>query len=280
VCLLLVLGVLGAAWARQSLAQGLPQHFVAAYRPALEGMKKAYGTGTIEGTMRFDNLLSGTSLSRRFVYRAAGDWFRMDTTPTAQTGLTVKLNVTEILLATPTASMQGYQRPDRQLANANMKEISYDEARARVRDVCPLSFPYSMGTQGTILDMLQSGGTKVTSFKTGKLDGEPMIQITYEQQVDPNGRYGPWKCTLHISPDEGYALRSFSRTSTGGQPTTVRGTLSYDVDINGIPLMRSLAQRTQQGGSVTERLSVSISNFDTARPDLNGFRADGIWPTK
>ena len=179
----------------------------------------------------------------------------------------------------PGASMQSYRSSGGKIANRPMGEDAYGEASTTIRDMCPVTFPYTMGTQGTILDMLQSGGTKITSFKRGKLDGEPMIQINYEQQVDPDGNYGPWKCTLHIAPEEGYSLRTFSRTAgQGDRLVTVSGSLNYSLNSRSVPLLSSFERTQLRGGSgqVTERQSITISDFDTERPSPFIFSADGF----
>jgi hypothetical protein len=264
----------------RGVAQGLPQDFVSAYRPALEAIKNTYTNATVEGTLKQDFPQAGKTVQQRFVLRAKGSWFRLDATKINPKGSREGAGGTQVFLATPDASLQTFQSPGSPMFDFNsIKEDGYGEAKTRIRDLCPLNYAYSFDNQTTILDMLQSGNVRITSFKTGKRNGERMIQIQYQQQVDPDGRQGPWTCCLLISPDEGYALRDYSRTTGHGDETvTIRGSLNYGVDHHGIPLVERMEGRREQGrrGTLIERDSISISRFDTATPDMIYFGADGM----
>ncbi len=262
--------------ASRAVAQRLPGDFVTAYRAALETMKDAYSKGTIRGAVSQESPQAGKSIKRRFVLRVVGNWFRLDATTTAQKGMGAKVGRTSLFLATPQVSFQGMRLPDGLLPN-NSQIGGYSDIAATIHAICPLSFPYTMGTQGTILDMLQSGGVKITSFKTGTIDGERMIQIRYLQQVDSQGRYGPWDCTIFISPAEGYALHSYRwTTGQGDRQLTLSGSLSYRVTPNGIPFLESLERREERGDDVIERQAMSVSDFDTTRPTNYYFTADSV----
>ncbi len=271
------------AWAvmltGSAAAQQLPQQFVAAYRPAAAAMKKAYAQGTVEGAVRRTNSLDGLTVNQRFLIRFVGKWFRCDETTSTQQGIISRTSPTNIILATPSVSLRCIQ--SNQLADVTngSQWIPYNEAKAAIEVICPLSFPYSMGTEGTIVDMLRAGGTQLTAFKTGTQDGMPMIKIEYTQQVAPDGQYGPWDCSLLISPDEGYALREYTRTRTqGGSRLTIQGRLRYSVNLDGIPLLEHYTRKDVQGGrnSVTQQQTISISKFETTTPNKYFFRADGI----
>jgi hypothetical protein len=260
-------------------AQQLPQEFVAAYRPALAAMKKTYAQGTVKGRVRRIDALDGTTVSQRFLLRFAGTLFRADVTTTTQQASRSKTSKTDILLATPSVSLRCPKLPKTSEVANSSTWISYDEAKASIRNICPLSFPYSMGTQGTILAMLRSGGVRITAFKTGTQDGERMIQIKYIQQVAPDGSYGPWKCSLLIAPDEGYALRDYSwTTGRGSRQFTILGSLRYTLDLNGTPLLQQYVRKEVQGagGAVNQEQTIGISSFDTETPNRYYFRADGI----
>ncbi len=82
-----------------------------------------------------------------------------------------------------------------------------------------------------------------------------------------------------ISPDEGYALREYARTTgQGEQQLTFRGTLTYNVDRNGIPLVEQIDCRQEQGsrGALIQRDVVDVSKFDTEPPRESYFRADSM----
>lgn len=275
--------VIHCAWAASAAShavaqQRLPGDFVAAYRSALLTMQDAYSNGTIQGTARLEFPLAGKSIDQRFIVRIADNsWFRIDATPTAQKGMGVAVGRTRFILATPQVSLEGTRNKNGLLPNDSTIP-SYTDADRSIRAMCPYTFPYTMGArQGTILNMLQSGGTTITSFKTGTLDGQRMVRIKYKQQVDPQGRRGPWTCTAYISPEEGYALRRFSRsTGQGSRQLTLSGSLSYTINPDGIPLLERLERSEKQGDNVVERQTMSVSKFDTTRPTDYWFTADGV----
>jgi hypothetical protein len=118
---------------------------------------------------------------------------------------------------------------------------------------------------------------RITRFQRVKDKGERLYRIEYEQSLDPEGRQGPWKCLLLISPDEGYALREYSRsTGSGGQQVTYSGSLKYSPDIDGVPLIDSIDLRQHHGSTLVDRTVISISKFDTAAPKKGYFRADSM----
>ena len=261
------------------LAAGdLPRDFVNAYRPALEIIRKNYTNATVEGTRDRFFAQTNKSFSQRFVLRVSGTWIRIDATTTAQKGLGAEIGGTRVYLATPDASLQTFQHPGSEMFDT-IKQDDYSEARSRIGDVCPINYAFAFNNRESILEMLLSSNVKVTSFKKGKKSGETMFQIKYEQQTDPNGRQGPWKCELLISPDEGYALREYSRTTgQGNDQSTFRGKLTYGLDHNGLPLMQSIQCRQEQGpgAKLVERDEINISWFNTETPPDKFFQADSM----
>ncbi len=264
---------------RATLAQRLPADFAAAYGPALERMRRAYAEGTVRGTISMEYPTTGRSIDRRFTLRLANNTSRIDARVTAQNGMDVKVGGTDIYLAQPGASMQSYRDDNGEIANRPFLEDGYNQATTSIRELVPISFPYTMGTRGTILSMLQSGDVKITSFKKGTVDGERMVQIKYIQQVDPDGRHGPWNAELLIAPDEGYALRQFSRTAGRGDgQVTTSGSLSYSLNADNVPLLRQFEQTERRGaaGTVVEQRTFNISEFSTEPPKSYLFSADGF----
>ncbi len=268
-----------ACGAPDACAQRLPSDFVSAYGQALERMRSDYAEGTVRGTISMVYPTTGRSIDRRFTLRLANNTSRIDARVTAQHGMDVRVGGTDIFLAEPGASMQAYRDDSGQIANRPFIDDGYNQATSSIRELVPISFPYTMGTQGTILSMLQSGDTKLTSFKRGSVDGERMIQIKYIQQIDPDGRRGPWNAELLIAPEEGYALRKFSRTAGRGDgQITTSGTLSYSLTADKVPLLRQFEQTEARGraGTVVERRTFNISEFSTEPPSSNLFSADGF----
>ena len=260
------------------IAQGLPADFVSAYGAALEVLQRTYTGATIEGTTSQTSPGKKQSIQRKFTLKINGNQSRIDSTVTAQQGTDSTVGTTDIVLATPDASLSGTHGPKARISN-NMQEDSYSTARAMVRDLCPFYLAYSFDNQNTILSMLQSSNVKITSFKRGQRDGEPMIQIKYDQQTGPDGRFGPWSCTLLISPAEGYALRVFERTKgTGASTITVSGSLSYSLDPHGVPLVDKIERREEQGPARTlvDRSVLNVSKFNTTPPRDFRFTADAF----
>lgn len=273
---LIVVALAAISHADRARAQ-LPGDFVAEYGQALERMQNAYSSCSVRGTISTEYPPSGRSIARRFTLRMAGSQSRIDARVTAQNGMDVAVGGTDIFLAQPGASLQAYRNGSGEITNQPYIEDGYNQATTSIRDLMPLSFPYTMGGQRSILAQLQSGDVKITSFKRGTVNGERMIQIKYVQHVDPDGRQGPWNCKLLIAPHEGYALRQFSRTAgQGSGQVTTSGTLSYTLNADEVPLLQQFDRTERRGGVEVERQTYSISKFDTERPKSYLFSADGF----
>jgi hypothetical protein len=264
--------------ASSACAAGLPAGFVNAYRSALQKIERAYDEVTVEGTVKQESASTGKTLDQRFTLRVTGTWVRLDSTIVNPPGARNRDGKTLVVLATPDASLHTYQTPgDPMFDFDSIKEDQYGPAKTRIGHLVPLHLAYSFNNQGTILDALSRSDVKITGFKTTHKDGQRLVTINYEQQVDPEGRQGPWKCSLVIAPDEGFSLRAYSRTTgTGSRQITFRGSLKYSVDRNGIPLVESIDRRQFQGATQVERNVVSISKFDTEPPRKSYFRADSM----
>lgn len=264
------------ACADRASAQGLPADFVAAYQPAIEALGKIYSQGTLKGTLT-DEYGDGRSINRRFTLWLSGRTSRIDAKVTSQKGMGVAVNGTDIYMAMPGASMLAYRDGKGALANRPMDEDSYGQAKNSIGELCPISFPYTMGTQGTILTMLQRSDVRIKSFKRGKVDGQPMIKIDYEALLGPDGRQGPWTCSLRLSPNEGYALRQYTCTAgAGGQQITLSGSLSYTMSVHDEPLLAEMVRSERRGGQLVERHTINISDFKTQAPSSWQFSADAF----
>jgi hypothetical protein len=260
-----------------STADGLPNGFVSAYRSALEAMQRTYAQATVEGTIKQESPVTGKTLNQRFTLRVTGSWTRLDSTIVNPPGARTPEGKTRVVLATPEASLQTKQSPGNEMFDFDsIKEDGYGEARMQIGGLVPLYLAYSFDNQGTILDSLARGAT-ITLFKTTHKGGERLVNIHYEQPVDPQGRQGPWKCTLLIAPDEGFALREYSRTTgSGARQVTFRGRLKYSLSRGGVPLVESIDRRQWQGGALVERTLINVSQFDTEPPRKGYFRADSM----
>jgi hypothetical protein len=264
------------AGADRACAQKLPADFVAAYQPAIEALRKVYSQGTIKGTLA-DEYGDGRSISRRFTLWLAGRTSRIDAKVTGQKGMGTAVGGTDIYMAMPGASMLAYRNGKGELANRPMDEDGYRQAKNSIGELCPISFPYTMGTPGTILSMLQRSDVKITSFKRGKVDSQPMIKIEYEALVGPDGRQGPWTCSLRLSPNEGYALRQYTCTAGhGSQQVTLSGSLSYTMSVHDEPLLAELVRSEHRGSQLVERHTISISEYKTQAPLNFQFSADAF----
>ena len=95
--------------------------------------------------------------------------------------------------------------------------------------------------------------------------------------VSPDGRQGPWTCSLRLSPNEGFALRQFTCTSGhGGQAVTLSGSLTYTMSIHDEPLLAELVRSERRGGQLVERHTMSISEYKTQAPQSFQFSADAF----
>lgn len=254
-------GLVGAARAQ------LPPELVSRYRPAVEKLQQAYTHATIEGTSTL--VLPGQDKSReqRFVMRAGGELRRLDVTTLKQQGMGLKVGGSEMRMATPWGSLSTYTAPGSDVFD-NAQQIPYGEVVAQIDNGSLLNYPYSLDSTGTILDMLLNPGVKITSAKTFPSEGQQLVRINYQETASHAGRTGLWNSSLVLSPDEGWALRGFTRTlGQGSSATTQRAKLTYSGSTDGIPEVQSIESETVSGRTSSQREAIQVSKIKFGDPD-------------
>jgi len=265
--------------ARLGIGGELPRTFVEAYRPALQKLEKTYTNATVEGTISHQLPQEHKSREQNFVYWAAGTSARLDATTTASQGMGGKLGSTQILLATPGASMRASRGP-RAPAFETAKELSDGDARSSIETTCRLYQPYALDERENILEHLKRDSVKIVSYRQVTLEGRSVVKISYTETRSEAGQKGVWKAWLVLSPSDGWALREYSRTiGEGARQVTFQGSLDYEgVTDDGVPLVSRIDFWQQRGSSqeYVERDVINITRFVQGAPSPYYFRAMGL----
>lgn len=261
---------LSTCLAQLAAAGQLPSKFIGVYRPAVERLKAAYTEVSVDGTLSVELPDQHKSSQQAFIFRAIGERRRLDLTTTAQQGMGLKVGATEMNMATPIGSLNTYTNKGSQFFD-NARERTYADVVQEIDRRSLINLPYAFDSSGTILDMLQRATVKVSDVKWIRTDGEQLVQVTYQEQARHAGQSGIWNSTLTLSPQDGWALRSFTRTLTGSRPYTQRGQLQYTPGPDGIPLIRSIAVETSEGTRVIRRESVSVGDIQFGNPGPEWF---------
>ncbi len=269
-CLAIAAAALSTCLAQLATAGQLPPTFVSTYRPAVERLKAAYTKVSVEGTLSVDVPGEGKSSQQSFTFRASGDQRRLDVTTTAQQGMGLEVGASEMNMATPIGSLNTYKKAGSDFFD-NARERKYAGVVEGIDRRSLMNLPYAFDSSGTILDMLLRSSVKVGSVKWIRAQGEPLVQVTYQEEARHAGRSGVWNSTLTLSPQDGWALRSFTRTLVGSQPYTQTGQLEYATGADGIPLVQSITVETTEGSRVIRRESVSVSDIQFGDPGQEWF---------
>jgi hypothetical protein len=249
----------------------LPQTFTSQYRPAVERLRQAYSNLTAEGIVSITLPRDEKSSEQSFVMRAGGEQRRLDLRTLAQQGMGLKVGTSLMRMATPAGSLSTETGPQSQFFD-DAQETNYDKTVAAIDRGCLLNYPYALDSQTTILDMLRGPAVKVTGIKWVRAEGQPLVQINYVQQATHAGRSGKWNSTLLLSPSDGWALRSFSRTiGEGSNALGQSGRLQYSSGPEGIPLVQAISVETSEGGRPIRSQSVQVSKIDLGAPDSESF---------
>jgi hypothetical protein len=245
----------------------LPQELVSRYRPAVEKLRQAYTHATIEGTSILTYPGQDKSREQRFVMRAGGELRRLDVTTLRQQGMGLKVGGAEMRMATPWGSLSTYTAPGSTFFD-DAKQIPYGDTVAQIDNASLLNYPYSLDSTGTILEMLLKPGVKVTSAKVFPSEGQQLVRINYQETASHSGRTGLWNASLVLSPDEGWALRGFTRTlGQGSGATTQRAKLTYSGSTDGIPNVQSIESETVVDRTPTQREAIQVSKIKFGDPD-------------
>ena len=254
-------GLFGAARAQ------LPQQIVSQYRPAVEKLRQEYTHASIEGTSMLAYPEQNKSREQRFVLRAGGELRRLDVTTLKQQGMGLQVGGTTMRMATPWGSLSTRTAPGSKFFD-DAKQIPYGESVAQIDKASLLNYPYSLDSKGTILDMLLKPDVKVTSAKTFESEGQQLVKIYYQEMASHAGRTGLWKSSLVLSPDEGWALRGFTRTlGQGSDAITQHANLTYSGSTDGVPHVQSIESQTVEGGTPIKREAIQVSKCNFGDPD-------------
>lgn len=245
----------------------LPREIVSQYRPALEKLREAYTHASVSGTLAVSFPQTGKMRKQQFVMRADGQLRRLDTTTLAQNRMGLKIGGKLTRMATPWGSLSTYTAPGATFFD-DARETPYADTVSEIDSGCLLNYPYSLDSDGTVLDTLLKPGVKVTAVDESESLGQALVQITFEETARYAGRMALWKTRLVISPSEGWALRGFTRTTgQGSNQVTQRTKLSYSGFEDGVPLVQSIEAETAEGTTPVKREAVEITEVKLGTPD-------------
>jgi hypothetical protein len=102
-----------------------------------------------------------------------------------------------------------------------------------------------------------------------KRDDESFVKVTFNDITGRQDRATQWSSWFLFSPAEGWAVREFSRsTGQGDTAVTYRGSLTYDGEQNGVPLVSRILSIKEQGPKHTcvERETVWLEKYTAGAP--------------
>jgi hypothetical protein len=259
---------------RSAVAGDLPPSFSEKYQPAVEKLKDVYSHSTVTGTVKREFPLKGESFEQKYTLRSSGIKQRLDISTTQNKKGGLPVGTVEVYLATPDASMYGTGRVNAPAIDV-AQELTYSQALSQINKAFPIDKPFSMGSDGTVLNMLQS--PQVHAGKPEKIDykGQKFVKISYGQHVP--GSHGESKSYVILSPSEGWAVREFSKsTGQGASEKRIRGKISYGESRDGVPMVEKIETWQYEGAQQTlvAHETIQISKFDANDPNMSYFGAD------
>jgi hypothetical protein len=258
-----------------ALADDLPRDFTVQYQPAVASFARCYAHATISGTLKQEYPRTKKLLEQQFVLRAAEPKIRLDLTTTAQQGMGKVVGSAEAYIATPDGSLVSYRGPHSPVFDT-ARELSYSDTKSRIEKSCPLSSPFKVAGQGTILDLLKLPDIRVASVEKITRGGEMFVKVSYDESDGGKDQAGHSKSWFVLSPGEGWAVREYSRTtSSGDSEVTNRGILKYDGMHEGAALISRLECWQEEGPrhKLNWREILDISSFDPREPSDYYFTA-------
>lgn len=275
----LAICVLVLATTRANVTAGeLPREIATQYASAVSRMQQFYSKATIEGHLSRDYPQSRKSLQQDFVFRADGSKVRLDVTTTNQHDMNAQVGRHHMYMVTPYGSLDTVQNKNSPTFD-DATEDRYQANRSKMQEMCPLTLPYAYDTQTTLADFLQSPRVKITRTDKVERDGKVLIRISYTQTTGSDDEPGQASGWLLLSPNEGWGLREYSRTSGRGKnQLTASGRLTYSGLQDGVPLVDTIECFEQRGPKATleRRETVAVSNFQHGKVATYYFTADAF----
>lgn len=264
----LVLVVLSVARSERAIGGDLPNDFSQAYAPAVARLRDFYTHVTVTGRLRRELPQTKKSVDQTFVYRAAGVQVRLNVTTVKSNGMKAKAGASDLFMATRDGSLTTNRNPGSEVFD-DAKQLNYGDTKTRIDSTCLLTYPYTFGSHTTIYDYLRQPTVTVLSVKKIKRDEELFVKVNFNDVTGRQDRSTQWSSWFLLSPAEGWAVREFSRSSgQGDAAVTYRGSLTYDGDQNGIPLVSRILSIKEQGPSHTcvERETVWLEKYTAGAP--------------
>ncbi len=270
-CLMIVAAVASMCLEQWAVAGQLPPTFVSVYRPAVERLRAAYTRVSVKGTLNVEIPAESKSSEQSFVFRAGGNQRRLDLTTTAQQGMGLEVGASEMSMATPIGSLNTYTRAGSQVFS-DAQQRKYGSVVESIDRRALLNLPYSFDSSGTILDMLLRSNVKVLGVRWIRQQGEPLVEVSYQENARHAEQTGVWNSTLMLAPQDGWALRSFNRTLTANaRPVTMRGELQYVSGPEELPSIQAIRIETTEGSRVMRRELISINELRFGEPGREWF---------
>jgi hypothetical protein len=276
---LMIAATIVACFSTAAGAVELPRELPGQYRSLVVRIREVYSRATISGTLKHELPQANKFCDQQFTFRAAGPNVRIDLTTQSQRGFGFVDGAKDVYMGAPYASMHSFWKPNSDVFD-DANELSYQAAKARIDEAFPITKIYSIGSQGTVLDLLQSSSVKITEVKKMTAKGTPVVKISFQEGGHAPGPHGA-SSWVALSPSEGWALRQYHRTMSNGVSEVVyRGTLTYSGMHEGAPLLLQMETWQEQGPGKTclAHDLIHVSSFNTEEPGHDYFAAFGLGP--
>lgn len=264
----IVLGALSLAHSERAAGGDLPNDFSQAYAPAVDRLRDFYTHVTVTGRLKRELPQTKKSVEQTFIYRAAGVQVRLNVTTVTSKGMKARAGASDLLMATRDGSLTTMRNPGSEVFD-DARQLTYGDTKTRIDSTCLLTYPYTFGSHATIYEYLRQPTVTVLSVKKIKRDDESFVKVTFNDITGRQDRATQWSSWFLFSPAEGWAVREFSRsTGQGDSAVTYRGSLTYDGQQNGVPLVSRILSIKEQGPKHTcvERETVWLEKYTAGAP--------------
>lgn len=273
--IILTVAILLPSMAASLIGGELPREFEQQYSSAVGRLRDYYTHVTVSGTLKRELPQSNKSLEQKFVYRAAGPQLRLDVTTVANRGMGAKVGGSDMYMATRIGSLTSIRNPGSQRFD-DARQLNYGDTKSRIDDTCMLNYPYTFANHATLYDFLKQPGVAAVEVKKIKRKSETLVKVSYRETAGREDSAVNWNSWFVLSPSEGWAVREYSRTTgDGDNAVTYRGSLSYDGQQDGVPLVKRIESLEEHGANRTcvAREVVLVSKFTAGDPDNQYFTA-------